>query len=158
MTKKIRDIIFIIILISISTKLFAYRPGYNSRCESYQYDLSRIIIYNYSYNENITIKDTFPGTEFENLCKKLSEKKYLDKPVDYPTKDCSYGITIISGDPQIYCKYHGNAKNCSRFESMSVNKYYAHTNDYGILVFLGCGILAFAISTSKTVIKKVKKS
>ena len=157
MTKKIRDIIFIIILISISTKLFAYRPGSNSHCNRYQNDLSRII-YNYSDDENITIKDTFPGTEFENLCKKLLEKKYLDKPVKYPTKDCSYGITIISGDPKIYCKYHGNAENCSRFESMSANKYYAHTNDYGTLVFFGCGILALAISELKTAIKKGKKS
>ena len=145
------------IFITISTELLAYRPGFNDNCRHYQYDLLQKIN-NYSNKENITIKDTFPGKEFESLYNKLLEKKYINNQVRYPCKDCSYGITIISGTNTIYCKYHGNNENCKIFESMSAGKYYAYMNNYGTIVFIGCSFLALSISIFKSILKKTKKS
>jgi hypothetical protein len=113
----------------------------------------------YSYNENIEIKSIFPGKDFDNLYNKLLEKKYLNEPLKYITNDCSYGITIISDSPEIYCKYHGNRINTNNYESLgsSIRYYRSDYSSFGFFVLICCIILAICISIVKGNIKKLIK-
>ena len=156
MLKKRKYILLLfLIIILFSSVVLAYRPGPIYSCGRYQLDLERIIC-SYFEKETAKMKDYFPGKEFESFYNKLLEKKYFDKPIKYKSQQCSYGITIISDEAIIYCKYHGNPVNTNKFETMSARKYYSHMHDYGFLVMMGCGILAIAISSLKTLIKKAR--
>lgn len=109
--------------------------------------------------ENIEIKSIYPGKDFDDLYNKLLEKKYVDKPLRYETSECSYGITIISDFPEIYCKYHGNLLNTNKYESLC-SRIHFYKNQYGggigRLAFVFCLVLYFILIV-KSITKKVIK-
>ena len=159
MGKKYISIIILLLLIASPIDLFAFRPGPAARCGYYQGELYGKIwkYFADAQIDNNDIKPIFPGKEFEDFYNKLLEKKYFDKPLYKHTRECSYGLTIVNDDFNVYCKYHGNRTNTDKFNSMSANKYYSHHNDYGILVCLACIVLGGVISSVKAAIKKAKK-
>lgn len=151
-------ILIIILLILIPMSLFAYRPGIEFSCGIYQRNLLSKII-EYCDNEKIEIKSIYPGKDFDILYNKLLEKKYFNEPLSYRTSDCSYGITIISGSPEIYCKYHGNIINTREYESICSGIYYYrnHYSDMGMVILVCCVFIGICISILKAIIKKFIK-
>ena len=151
-------ILIIILLILIPMSLFAYRPCIEFGCGIYQRDLFSKIM-KYCDKEKIEIKSIYPGKDFDNLYNKLLDKKYFKEPLKYRTADCSFGITIISGSPEIYCKYHGNIINTREFESInSSNNYYRnHYLDVGIVILVCCVFIGICNSIVKTIIQKFIK-
>ena len=141
------------ILVLIPISLFAYSLMHN--CGNYQARLSYIIIDYYNF-EPLEIKSIYPGKDFEDFYNKLLEKKYVDKPLSYETSKCSYGITIISDEPVIYCKYHGNSMNRQNYESIWSSIHFLKRYTLGFYVFLCCLVIGvFIIIVKKVLFKKI---
>ena len=159
MNKKKKYIIMFInftIVILFSTLILASRPGYSEICAHKQTSIFYKIM-NYS-EDNYHDKIILPGKQFEDLYNKLLKENVFDKPISYPTKDCSYGITLVSGEPMIYCKYHGNKENALAFNSINSSIYFANRDSTYLFIFFVCSILAVIIGLFKNIIKKINKA
>ena len=150
---KWKNILFLILIMVFCCLSFvlAYKPPRSNRCKDYQNELNR-------YFFEIEELEITPEEDFEKLYNKLLDKKIINKPLSYPTSDCSYGFYEILGKTKIYCKYHGNADNIEKFSSMSARSYYSSHYDYGLYVFFICGGLAFIISLVKPAFKNLNKN
>ena len=150
--------IIVLILITLTSNiLFAYKPPICKSCARIQSKLL-YAIKEYYNKENRKIEPILPRKEFENIYNIVLEKKYLKKTIEFYEKECSYGITIISGEPKIYCRYHGNSENCSAFGTMSANNYFSPTLELGFFIFIGCLVLSFLISCIKMSFRVIKKN
>ena len=157
MIKKTKNSIIVVAIFIISfssTLLFAYKPSSWYYCKRFQKNLF-YAIQTLSEKENRSITPVLPGEEFNILYKELIEKKYLNKSSDYDSKYCSYGITIISGKPKVYCSKHGNTENCEKFSSLSANSYYAFNLKPSVFVFIGCVVLGTVIGLIKLIFASI---
>lgn len=134
--------------------VFAYKPPRSYYCASKQYDILRAINLYFEENNTDELKTITSDTEFKQLCDKLLEKKYLDKEFKYVEKECSYRIDVISNEPIIYCKYHGDYENIKIFNSMSVRNYFAYKEEgFYFLILIGCCVLTVVVRVIKSAIR-----
>lgn len=102
-------ILLTLISLFIPVFIFAYRPGANEACQRAQYRLSGEIEDYFSF-ENKDVQPFLPGSEWEEM------RKIIDITLDdRVSKNCSFGLTIVSGKPKIYCAYHGDTENIKNF-------------------------------------------
>lgn len=108
--KKHIKLILVLISLFIPVVIFAYRPGYNEACEKTQFFLVNAII-DYFEFEDKKITEFLPGSECDKLCKEINftfDKWRI-------SQNCTYGLTLIKGEPKLYCYYHGNSENIRNF-------------------------------------------
>lgn len=107
-------ILLTLISLFIPVFIFAYRPGANEACKEAQpLLLDKIEAYYYFELDGKEIQPFLPGSEWEKLRKTIGIT--LNERV---SKNCSFGLTIVSGKPKIYCTRHGDTENIKNFLSL----------------------------------------
>ena len=147
--------ILIFILVIVPSVILAYRPPPSEICARFQRRVNNDTEFFIS-DSNHSFQSTTPEERFKELCSLLLEKKYVKEPYSF-RKDCSYGLIISDvGEPMVYCKYHGNAKNADTFSHMSFAKYYASKKSSSYyLVVIVCFVLSSFIYFMKSACKKL---
>ncbi len=150
--KKYIKLILVLISLFIPVVIFAYRPGPSEACKKAQYFLLNTII-DCSELEEIKLTDFLPGSECDKICNDIKftfdQKRMSEK--------CTYGLTLVKGEPKLYCSYHGNTENIKNFIELNFNRIRPSKVPNGFIILFVCILGLIVISSIKSIIKKYFK-
>ncbi len=101
------------ILVLIADSNFNKNDYYGDKPESCFSNQRKIeeAIKSFNTTNNINkFKTVYPGGDFEKLEEILVRERYLNKYIELPTENCSYGFITIKNEGTVFCKYHGTEK------------------------------------------------
>lgn len=160
-TKKrfVNCFIIFVSYLSLSSVLLAYRPTYFERCSRKQNSLSYFLKEKLIQEEMASLGfdmsfDYPPGKAYKNFELKLIESKYLATTTAMISNRCSFGVSQLSNEVNIYCAYHGNSHGCWLSENLSSSSYflnrYSNHSHYSLVYCIAAIIISGIITSLKS--------